>query len=97
MTNIFLDGEACPNSVFDVIMTSTEAVNDVLRDGLMDSCLEPKFVAQNSFRLLVPSSKKVRRIRVFSQGNLSCSPIYGITLYGVTGCFCEDATSEHLM
>ena len=94
LTNVFLDGEACPNSVFDVKMTSTEAVIDVLRDGLLNSCLKPKNLAQSSFRLLVPSSPKLRRIGVFSQGNLSRGPVYGITLYGVTGCFGEDAKCE---
>ena len=45
LTNVFLDGGACPNTVFGVNMTSTEAVTDVLRDGITDSCLEPKPLA----------------------------------------------------
>ena len=97
LTNI-LDGGAYggayPNSVFGVNMTSTEAVTDVLRDGLMDSCLEPKPLAQNSIRLLFPSSPKLHRIRVFSRGFLSCSPVYGITLYGVTDCSGEYVACE---
>ena len=93
-TNVFVDGKVCPSSIFDVNMTSTEAVTDMMRDGAVDSCLEPKTLVKNSFRLLVPSPPKLRRIRVLSRGFLSCRLVYGITMYGVVGCFGEDATCE---
>ena len=84
----------CPNYVFDVSMTSTEAVTNMLRDGVMEFCLEPKTLARNSFRLLVPSTQKLHRIRIFGRGFLSCSPVDGITLYGVVGCFGEEAACD---
>ena len=66
-------------------MTSTETVTDVLRDGHVDSCVEATNIAQISFRLLIPSSQTLHKIRVFTRGILSCSPVYGIIMYGVKG------------
>ena len=82
--------EACPDSVFDVNMSSTEAVSDVLRDGHLDSCVEPNTVALNSFRLLLRFSEMLRRIRVFSIGFQKHTPIYGMTIYSVNGCYGEN-------
>ena len=87
LTNVFLDGDACPDSVVNLTTTSVETVTDVLRDGRMDSCVEPKSQAQNHFRVLVPLSNMLSRIRVFSRGTNSCNPVNGMTLYGVSGCY----------
>ena len=75
-------------------MTSTETVTDVLRDDHVDSCVEATTVAQSSFRLLIPSSQTLHKIRVFTRGFLSCSPVYGIIMYGVKGCHGEDVACE---
>ena len=89
LTNIFLDGDACPASVINLTSSSVEAVTDALRDGHMDSCLEPKTLAQNHLRILIPSTGTLHRIRVLSRGTNSCSPLNGITMYGVAGCYGE--------
>ena len=86
-TNVFLDGDACPASVVNITSASIESVTDVLLDGHMDSCVEVKTLAQNHFRVLVPSSETLHRIRVFSRGITSCSPVNGMTVYGITGCY----------
>ena len=89
LTNVFLDGDACPDSVMNLTTASVETVTDTLRDGRMDSCVEPKSQAQNHFRVLVPLSSTLPGIRVFSQGTRSCSPVDGMTMYGVSGCYGE--------
>ena len=94
LTNVFLDGQACPSSIFNVELTSKEVVGDQLRDGHMDSCIEPKSLAQNSFRLLAPSPEGLQRIRVFGHGFPSCSPVNGVTMYGVNGCYGENVPCE---
>ena len=93
LTNVFLDGEACPDSVLDVSLTSQETVTKVMRDGLINSCVEPKTLAQNNFRLLVPSPDGLHRIQVWGRGFLSCNPIYGLVVYGVNGCY-DDVPCE---
>ena len=90
LTNVFLDGEACPDSAFDVNMTSTETVTNVMQDGRLDSCVQPKTLAQNNFRLLVPSPSLLHRIQVAGHGIQSCTPICGMAVYGVYGCYGED-------
>ena len=56
MTNVFLDGEVCLTSVFDVNVTSAEGVTDMLRDSRTDSSVESvesEFSALG-FRITVP-------------------------------------------
>ena len=89
LTNVFLDGDACPDSVMNLTTSSVETVTDVLRDGRMDSWVEPKSLAQNHFRVLVPLSSTLPGIRVFSQGTRSCSHVDGMAMYGVSGCYGE--------
>ena len=86
LTNVFLDGEACPTSVIDLTSASVETVTDALRDGNMHSCVEPKTLSHSHFRVLVPAPDTLHGILVFSRGIPSCSPVHGITIYGVTGC-----------
>ena len=89
LANVFLDGEACPASVVKLRSSSVESVTDVLRDGRMESCVEPKHLSHNHFRVLVPSPHTLHGIWVFSRGIQSCSPVHGMTMYGVTGCYGE--------
>ena len=87
LTNVFLDGEACPASVIDLTSASVETVTDALRDGNMHSCVEPKTLAHSHSRVLVPAPDTLHGILVFSRGIPSCSPVHGITIYGVIGCY----------
>ena len=88
-TNIFLDGDACSASVVNLTSASVKTVTGSLRDGHMDSCFEPKSLAQNPLSVLIPSTGTLHRIRVFSRGINSCSPYNGMTMYGVAGCYGE--------
>ena len=89
LTNVFLNGEACPASVVDLTSASVETVTDALRDGRMDSCVEPKTLAHSHFRVLFSAPNTLRGIWVFTRGIQSCSPVHGMTMYGVTGCYGE--------
>ena len=89
LTNVFLGGEACPASVVYLTSASVETVTDALRDGRMDSCVEPKTLAHNNFRVLVPVPDTLHGIWVFTRWIQTCSLIHGMTIYGVTGCYGE--------
>ena len=89
LANVFLDGDACSASVVNLSSRSVETVTGTLRDGDMDSCIEPTTLTENHFRVLIPSNDTLHRIRVFSRGIDSCSPYNGMTMYGVAGCYGE--------
>ena len=91
MTNVYLDGEACPESALSPVANSQQGITTLLHDSDPSTCLSPYSQTMTSFRVLVPA-KGSGIVRMVGQ-RISCSPVSGITILAVTGCV--EGTCRH--